>query len=94
MGSIVLPPYTPTNDFSSYNVPFRGIKKIVPSVNLYAIDGTSGRITILDSGLKTTVNTTANQLSLQGFKGWVATGTGNTPSASRTSFHFIADSEF
>lgn len=93
IGSIVLPPYTPANDFSAYNVPFRGIKKIVPTVYLYAIDGALGRITISDSGLKTTVNTTANQPSLQGFKGWTATGTGNTPSTSRTSFHFIADSE-
>lgn len=92
-GAVVLPPYTPSNDLSSYSVPFKVKKRIAPTVNLYVLDGTVLRVSIVDSVLKTTVTTTANQSSENGFRGWSAAGTGNTPSSSRTAFHFTADAE-
>jgi hypothetical protein len=93
LGAVVLLPYTPTNDLSSYYLSFKVKKRIAPTVNLYALDGTASRVSIVDSTLKTTVTTTANHSSDNGFKGWTALGTGNTPSSSRTAFHFVADAE-
>lgn len=93
LGAIVLPPYSPTNDLSTYSVQFKAVKRVTPTVTLFAPDGTAARISIVDTGLKTTVNATANQVSDTGFRGWSAPGTANNPSASRTAFHFVADAE-
>ncbi|WP_339270577.1 hypothetical protein [Paenibacillus sp. FSL R5-0470] len=57
------------------------------------MDGTASRVSIVGSVLKTTLTTTENQSSDNGFRGWNAVGACNTPSSSRTAFHFVADAE-
>ncbi|WP_179085710.1 hypothetical protein [Paenibacillus odorifer] len=87
-----LPPCAPTNDISSYHLSFKDRKRIA-TFNLFALDGTASRVSIVGSVLKTTLTTTENQSSDNGFRGWNAVGAGNTPSSSRTAFHFVADTE-
>lgn len=93
VGAIMIPPYTPSNDVSTYDVQFKVNKRAAPSGRLYAFDGTADRVDIVDTGLKTTVNTVIGSVSESSFRGWSASGTGNGPSVYRTSFHFTVDAE-
>lgn len=90
VGAVMLPPYSPSNELSAYKVTFSAPKLTDPTVTLYALDGTLARVDIVDTGLKTTVNTTARNVYRYGFSGWFAIGTANTPSDKRTAFHFTA----
>lgn len=94
VGVEMIPPYTPSNDLSRYKIPFKVVKRVTPAITLYASDGTVDRVDVIDSGLKTTVATTAGSPGLNGFRGWAASGTGNTPGTSRTGFHWVASAEF